>query len=940
MAPGALTDGRLNSRRSMANSSHPPKSSSEEENSKSDGPSKSVELAIRTPPLPHITQGFIPLSLLVNRLVQHSNNRLVELLDSLQALGQSDAKKKLIIEHMQETRKQFIKLLVLAMWGKNAGEVSAVIDLKVWMDGRQNIFNNVVWSLFEIRRKMGYARVPNPDLKTAIQVLSTGETSNIMTKRYVPPEPLTPAQILKVIRNINTILALRFSLHERLPPHFRDYTISSGRATFTVPDEFEVDMSIGDEEPTSQLYLIDFRMIFEPTVKTLGDGMFRNEIEMRGNAILKVKGLEGIYDFLHDFVLTHKIGILLKQANEMLRGRWTENMRIQQVKKTLVIQYWTTRSVEGKSNAEAKSWIEVGIRRGVGGAPSRLGVRWIRDGREVKDVEVPLDAANLSAEGLVKRVVALHTKWLLHQTRERLIQSPLFSGNGRVVMRSHETDSFKSFLKIQITPSRTIKLLIEPITGKFAIQKPTPITTQIEQWMNTRNTPASEIFRMKFHMMQEEIESRAKSMGWEILKMLKIPKEELKLFLPNTTRYISFMRRECWRKEWVVLVVLADAGESWWVAEVHETPNQWTMKVAHQIPIRGEVQITYTFLANLEKMAAGMIAHWVNSELLRERGIRHKHLPPKLQAPNSALKMPDLYIQFSSLIRASWGMDLLRFTFVGLSADSKCTVMVFGRTKEPMTQLKSTNLAEAENEVSFHPQSGSYAIKFDIVVGDTVIDELVEKLKRIERLITFVTVIRQFGLMCAHVSLGRIVFVYEPSSHATAEVGFGGEDGVMKLILKPHSPHERIHSLLEDTLNKHGLETVVKFLRITLPLLKSFDSIEASIPPEDGMLYIIARNLDWYRLEYRSLGVVLDIRLKVRKSQYYWYVGDAANIQGESELVVRGGEKRVKAEALKSVWNCDTEEWEPLRTGAAAALHCVEKLVGRVHQILMETQQT
>lgn len=124
-----------------------------------DAPSKTTTLEVRRPPLPHITMGFIPLSLLISRLVQHSHNRLGELIDSLQGLGQSDGEKKLrIIDYMQETRKQFIKVLVLAVWAKNAGAVSEVIDLKVFLDSRQEIFHKVVWNLYEVRRKMSFAR--------------------------------------------------------------------------------------------------------------------------------------------------------------------------------------------------------------------------------------------------------------------------------------------------------------------------------------------------------------------------------------------------------------------------------------------------------------------------------------------------------------------------------------------------------------------------------------------------------------------------------------------------------------------------------------------------------------------------------------------------------------------------------------------------------------
>lgn len=384
-----------------------------------------------------------------------------------------------------------------------------------------------------------------------------------MTRLYVPPPPLTSSAILKTLSNINTLLSLRLSLHSPPPPHFRTYTIHSGRATFTVEHEFEVDMSIGSEDPTSQLYLIDFRLIFHPCTNTTLPPALRKEIEMRGNAVLGNRGLEGIFEFLHEFVLTHKINVLLWQAQEMLTGRWTESLRVQQIKRTLVIQYWTSRVGEGKS------WIEVGVKRGAPGKPSRLGVRWMREGKEVRDQEVPLDVGVLSAEQLLKTVIAMHTSHILSKIQSRLRALPMIFPASSLQLTTHPTDSFNSSLKLTLTPSRSVRVLIEPITGRFALTRPTAMSTHAEAGANYDPSTVNDfLVRLKFLVLQEEIESRARSMGWEILKMVNVRREELKSFFPPMTRYMTYMRREGWRREWVVCVVLGDSGEGFYVSKM------------------------------------------------------------------------------------------------------------------------------------------------------------------------------------------------------------------------------------------------------------------------------------------------------------------------------------------------------------------------------------
>jgi len=369
----------------------------------------------------------------------------------------------------------------------------------------------------------------------------------------------------------------------------------------------------------------------------------------------------------------------------------------------------------------------------------------------------------------------------------------------------------------------------------------------------------------------------------------------------------------------------------------HEAPSQWSMSMALEIPVHGEANATYGFLGNLEKMSSAMITLYVNQSTLVEKGVQHKLQPSKVADPK--LTIPDLYIRFSSLIHANWGIDVLRLTFQGLGAEGKCIMTVLGRTKEPMTQLGSTNISAADSDVSFHPQSGSYAIRFNINVGESVIEPLIEKLHRIERLIRFVAVIRRFNLPCLDVSLGRIAFTYDTESNSSAEVSFSG-DREMKLHLPPRSPHIRIKGFLEHKLNVSGLETVVMALTVTLPLLLAFERIEAAIGDRsDGHIFVLSRSVDWFRVYYRRLGVVLDWQLQCRKSVLHWFVRDAVSSNLESEGEIVGGEGRRKAEELKGIWSGEVEgDWEPLKSGAAARLREVGALAWKIHELIYARQ--
>jgi mediator of RNA polymerase II transcription subunit 14 len=367
-----------------------------------------------------------------------------------------------------------------------------------------------------------------------------------------------------------------------------------------------------------------------------------------------------------------------------------------------------------------------------------------------------------------------------------------------------------------------------------------------------------------------------------------------------------------------------------------ERPSQWSISAALRIPIKGSNDVTYRFLESLEKIAAAFISHVVNARDLEQQNIHHRFAPSKAlgaTTSSSGIQTPDLYIRFSSLIKASWNVDVLQISFQGLATqDGHCTLIVLGRTKEPMTQLDSTNIAAEESDVSFHPQSGSYAIRFTVPVGVSMIPQLVEKLHRIDRLIKFVTIIRQFKLNCLHVSLGRIVFRHSETPELSVEIGFTGEDDqAMKLILPKDSPHIRIQKLLQNHLNTDGLVFVIKALNATLPLLLAIETIEASLSPttQEEDFKVIVRSVDWFRLDYPKKKYVLDMRLRSKRDKPLWHIFDP----GASGTGVPMSERAV-CEAVKKMWFEAGDGWQGLKTGAAAEFEAVRDVLLKCHEAI------
>ena len=151
--------------------------------------------ATQVPPeIFHVTEGFLPLSTLVERLAQDTRNGLDELVTKLADMEQSRSdgygggqstssvnvqKKTLIWEFAQDRRAKFIKLLVLSQWGRQSEAVSKVIDINHWITTQKAYYKEAANWMGELKRILIPMKLPAPDLKTSLEALSKGKVSGM-----------------------------------------------------------------------------------------------------------------------------------------------------------------------------------------------------------------------------------------------------------------------------------------------------------------------------------------------------------------------------------------------------------------------------------------------------------------------------------------------------------------------------------------------------------------------------------------------------------------------------------------------------------------------------------------------------------------------------------------------------------------------------------------
>ncbi len=377
---------------------------------------------------------------------------------------------------------------------------------------------------------------------------------------------------------------MRLQLHEyeRIPQPWKQYEIASGRVTFTVPGEFEVDMTISDEEFESQFWFLDYRPIFSPAPAELSEGA-RTFIESQVNTILQTDGLPGCYNYLHGVTLTTKIGEFARQAVELSHtGLWTETLKIERLDRALSIQYWA-------HSRRPPSWILIGVHSGKTPegvhdppSPSHLMLQWFREGKEVKNADIPFDVDTISVKDLLMAIISRHTEHLLTAIFGALARKPRYAQKqGKLVLHVSEETPVDSSLTMQILGDKNAVLHIGPWLGDFYFLDPSPTQTMLTPRFNSLVNPAEEapvlMERMRWLCIMDHLKVQVPS-TWTVLPMPRAPPDEVKTMVhsassaprdgPREPFQAVWLRHGAWDAQWYLVMSLSLSGDHWWLVEV------------------------------------------------------------------------------------------------------------------------------------------------------------------------------------------------------------------------------------------------------------------------------------------------------------------------------------------------------------------------------------
>ncbi|KAF2803862.1 MED14-domain-containing protein [Mytilinidion resinicola] len=901
-------------------------------------------------------------------------------------------KKILMMEFAEYHRTRFVKLLVLSAWSRRAEQVQRLIDVSSWLRDQALSYNAVVDAMGNMKREMEHATLKSPDINTALKVLATGKASWMPDMDYIPPEPLSPQEILKLWRDGNVRCALRLNIHEELPRHLKQWKIGSGRVTFTVPGEFELDVATSTEDSSGPWWFVDLRFLFSPAPE-IPDSFFRATLETQANAVLSASGLSGCFDFLHNLVLTHKIAILKAQAYQLTAGNWAGSIKVEPVRRSLVVQYWT--ELPGK-----KSWIEIGIVSGKpkngkicwkGPTPPQLSVRWFRQGLEVKESEISFDWDSLSMENMLRRVIAHHIGYMLETIRDRLVAAARGGSTLKTEVSTSDTEPSDCMLEVNLGTSATsTTVLVDPVTGRFAMQPCTAISASIEQKASATPDPISFISntipQILCASLQTAVDKQAQLLGWA-KPFMNIRTDSIKEAIKQDVVQHTLFRARGWTQNWVLAGVFNLSGVSWWAIDTEPSYPGVKIKTAERIQSDSSTAINDLALRDvmttIQRKAVAEITLSATTSSLVQRQVPYKVSSP-LESRTAAQKLVDvssLWISADEFLKSDqqdaepWARNVMRIKYESFDS-AKSTVlfsvsgeMAKGFEHETATIVRTSN----SSDIKFVGENNSnFRIFISVPFGTSLDNPLSTRLREITHLLNFISILRKRKFQADRITPNRITFRYGSGGACTATVSFA-PDAPIKLTLPRNNPHNRIRAYLAAGLNaqrhdaarfRAAVNLFTYHLLATLPLLSALDSLHTTSDAElEGtgtgsggketagqrvtQPAIHARAPDAFRLVYTNPRVSFDANLRVQHDRHVWHVQDASAANPDQRAKPAPKSEALR-KALEKLWRENEaggleegagEEgaeggWQGLRTGIVASIEGVAKAVVRLDGVV------
>lgn len=616
------------------------------------------------PPIPHISNNIIPLSNILKFYTQEAYKQLLTIIENLSSTVESESdsnRKKKFLTAIISLRQDFIKIYTLVKWAQNSKDVSKLIDLLNFLRSQDFYFEQLGFGLNELNRYLG-AQLPNSDLLSSLEILIKGRPQ-LPSYNLIKPLKISTEKTLEVLQDLNLILTTRMALIDDLPKRFmNNYTIKDGRVIFTIPNEFEVAITVAndliidkiEDYYQSPFFFISFKFLFginpDTSLITHKDNKIATKLPQKShenleriiNQVLLKQGLKGLYDTLHKYSISFKLYLIARQLKELsTNSKWKNSIQFKYQSSLIIINYWSSHYL----SRNWKSFIELGIDKNY-----NLNFRWFKNGRystdhHNKDSEkdstgmfsesIPGfnsndDEEDLSVDLILNIIINKHSESSISNIYSKLLE--LLPEDSCSILSPHQ-------LLLNLTPTKKTIFAINPLTGFFYFMDPSPIQNYITKRINSQpsiiknknfiteddmmNNVVSNLIQLKLETLNKEINNKLITTEWISNNIIHLNDlETLKLFefdineKEQSNNKIQFYRCKNWPSSWFLINLIAGLTSKtyWWVARIKSIKGEWKIQWVEKLKVNDD--LSYEFFDDLSITCSNkIIDHMITEEL-------------------------------------------------------------------------------------------------------------------------------------------------------------------------------------------------------------------------------------------------------------------------------------------------------------------------------------
>ncbi|SCV99710.1 LAFE_0B00804g1_1 [Lachancea fermentati] len=651
------------------------------------------------PEIPHVEFNQSPLSLIIRNLTVFTIKEIAQFFKTSAHQSQdAGTRKASFLQMIIYLRNQFLRLYVLIKWCKTIkkNNFNTMIDLLNWFRGSNMSVNNCIWALKNNLVSMANAKLPNPDLVTALEVLSLGRpnlpTHNLKLSGDEGSEDVSviPAKlILKRIRDLNTLLSIRISLME-LPDQFYQYKVRDGKLVITVEKEFEVQLSTVDLQ--SPLFFVDLKFLFNDHLplnkhkleKVINEALFKSS-----------KPLFSLYSLLHKYVLSLQMYMIHVELLDLeINGKYSGGNLVHHYdakKNMITLKYWLQSRLNGKCSAII----------GVEGTSGNIILKWNRNGVKNEHSDVPTQYSCIlnNLGNILNEITFNHSQMI----KAELLSTGVFS-------EDEENPDFLLFhvptTSVSVAP---IQLKINLISGVFYVKNPSSLLQFYINQINSSSTTDELIHilgRLKLDKIILVLRNMFEKTGWSCNDVIKLNSSVTQDSAKGQKRILTrdlFIRLDDWPANWYLILSVVSSNSTCVIEQrigkIKAIKGNWELRYldsANATTSKLE-SMTYQKIVYLQKTILHRIVNHMIIDSLNELNISNKicsgdilrALPPYVSSTGVNNNLSIIAIELESFLEGSNALNHILESSMLLRIDyEKSDIKLFGKFKKDTKIIK------------------------------------------------------------------------------------------------------------------------------------------------------------------------------------------------------------------------------------------------------------